>query len=121
MTPLEFPDKHNTMINVTTRIAVKVKNLPPFEFDWNDTRPQKPCSSLTVDDVLPCVADGDHLFKQAVQYVMHFLTQHFQSLKNLKVVNGLTNVLGLPLKIRKQPVPESALPACLSLAFSLVA
>ena len=76
------------MINVTTRIAVKIKNLPPFEFDWNDTKPQKPRNSLTVDDILPSVADGDHLFKRAVQYVMYFLTLHFSSLKNLKVATG---------------------------------
>ena len=80
-----YADMHNTMVNVTTRIAVRIKHLPPFDFDWGDTTPQKPRDRLTVDDVLPSKSDGDQLFQRAVKYVMEFLVHHFSSLKDLKL------------------------------------
>ena len=52
----------NTMTNVTTSIAVKVTNLPPFEFSWADTKPQKPWSSLIVP--LSLTLDGKLLFDE---------------------------------------------------------
>lgn len=72
------------MINVTTRIAVQIRNLPPFDFDWGDTMAQKPRESLTVDDILPSEADGEELFQRAVRYVMGFLIKNFSSLKHMK-------------------------------------
>ena len=85
LTVFLFLDTHNTMVNVTTRIAVKIKNLPPFDFNWDSTTPQKPRGSVTVDDVLPSEADGETLFHRVVNFVKHFLVKHFQSLKHLKV------------------------------------
>ena len=72
------------MINVTTRIAVEVTHLPPFEFSWMDSKPQKPRSSLVVDDILPTHSNGKQLFERAVQYVMHFVPDHFPALEELK-------------------------------------
>ena len=74
------------MTNVTTRIAVQITNLPPFEFRWDDSTPQKPRSSLVLDDVLPSLSDGSQLFERAMKYVMEFLLRHFPSLKGLKHV-----------------------------------
>ena len=74
------------MTNVTTRIAVKINHLPPFEFNWSDSTPQKARSSLVLDDVLPSPSDGSQLFERAVKYVMEFLLKHFPSLKDIKVV-----------------------------------
>ena len=74
------------MTNVTTRIAVQITNLPPFEFRWDDSAPQKPRSSLVLDDVLPSLSDGSQLFERAMKYVMEFLLRHFLSLKDLKSI-----------------------------------
>ena len=75
---------HNTMTNVTTRIAVKISNLPPFEFRWDDSTPQKLRSSLVLDVVLPSLSDGSQLFERAMKYVIGFLLRHFPSLKDQK-------------------------------------
>lgn len=50
---LKHVDAHNTMLNVTTRLAVSIRNIPPWDFDWIDTTPQKHWRDLTVDDLLP--------------------------------------------------------------------
>ena len=77
-------DTHNTMMNVTTQIALAITNLPPFEFSWRDLAPQKPRSCLTVDDLLPSSADGRELFDRACKYVAKFLVEQFDSLKDLQ-------------------------------------
>ena len=33
-------DKHSTMLNMTARLAVEIRNLPDWEIDWEDTTPQ---------------------------------------------------------------------------------
>ena len=72
------------MMNVTTRIAIAITNLPPFEFNWVDSGPQKPRSCLTVDDLMPSSADGKKLFDRACKYVSTFLVEQFDSLKDLQ-------------------------------------
>ena len=52
------PDQHSSMLNLTSRLAVKIKNLPDFEFDWADTTPQRPRTSLNVEDFLPSEVDA---------------------------------------------------------------
>ena len=73
-------------MNVTTRIAVKITNLPPFDFDfdWADTAPQRPASSLVIEDFLPSSSDGKHLHERAVEYVAKFLVRQFSALKGLQ-------------------------------------
>ena len=34
LTVFLFLNTNNTMVNVTTNIAVKIKNFPPFDFNW---------------------------------------------------------------------------------------
>ena len=41
------------MLNLTSRLAIKIKYLPDYEFDWSDTSPQRPQTSLRVEDFLP--------------------------------------------------------------------
>jgi len=75
---------HNTMMNLTTRIAIAITHLPPFDFTWGDLAHQKPRSSLTLDDLLPSAADGRELFRRASKYVASFLVEQFNSLKALQ-------------------------------------
>ena len=72
------------MMNVTSRLAVKVKNLPDGNVDWSDTRPQRSRSELTIDDFIPNERDGEQLYERATEYVMRFLVNHFTSLHHLK-------------------------------------
>ena len=72
------------MINITTRIAVEISHLPPIEFSWEDSTPQKPLSTLVVDDILPSTLDGKQLFDRVIEYVMQFLPAHFPALEDLK-------------------------------------
>ena len=66
-----------------SRLAVKIKNLPPFDFDWADTTPQRPRTSLDVDDFLPSEADATALHQRAVHYMTGFLVETLSSLKHL--------------------------------------
>lgn len=103
-----YADKHNAMTNVTTRIAVKITNLPPFEFSWADTKPQKPWSSLIVDDVLPSSLDGKLLFERAVEYVMQFLNENFRALKKVPLRHSNSSppkkstVIPMPVLLRDE-------------------
>ena len=77
------PDHHSSMLNLTSRLAIKIKNLPSFEFDWADTTPQRLRTSLNVDDFLPSEADATVLHQQTVHYMMGFLMETFSNLKHL--------------------------------------
>lgn len=71
------------MLNTTTRLAVSIRNLPPWEFSWDDTTPQKSRHELTVEDILPGPDDGAQFFDRAVAYTMEILVETFPSLKDL--------------------------------------
>ena len=45
-----YTDKHASMLNVTARLAAWKEDLPDWEFDWGDCKPQKSRSSLICDD-----------------------------------------------------------------------
>ena len=72
------------MLNTTTRLAIGINHLPPWEFDWDDTRPQKSIQSLTLSELLPNAEDGQQLYNQAVAYTMSLLVEAFPSLDKLK-------------------------------------
>ena len=74
------PDHHSSMLNLTSRLAVKIKNLPVFEFDWADTTLW---TSLNVDNFLPSEADATVLHQRAVHYMMGFIVETFSNLKHL--------------------------------------
>ena len=100
------PDHHSSMLNVTSRLAVKIKNLPGFKFDWANTKPQRPRTSLTVEDFLPSEADATVLNQRAVHYIMGFLVETFSSLKHLaefvhqpESIHPVTKSEVVPMKI----------------------
>lgn len=71
------------MLNITTRLAIGVNHLPPWEFDWDGKRPQKSRQSVTLSE-LPNAEDGRQLYNQAVAYTMRLLVEAFPSLDKLK-------------------------------------
>lgn len=77
-------DCHSSMLNITARLAVRLKNLPGWEFDWSDTSPQKSRQSLGVVDILPNEDDATHLKLRAIEYMMKFLVTEFKGLASLK-------------------------------------
>jgi hypothetical protein len=75
---------HSSMMNVTTRLAVRIRYLPEFPFVWSDTSPQKSHQSLTVEDYLPNASESQQLEERATRYMMGFLVEAFACLKNLQ-------------------------------------
>lgn len=71
------------MTNLTSRLAIKIRNLPDFEFAWSDSNPQRHRSSLTIDHFLPSEQDCAILEERAVHYRMTFLVEMFPDLKHL--------------------------------------
>ena len=77
-------DHHSTMLNLTARITVQMQNLPDWDVDWTDSRPQKNWSTLTCSDFLPDETDASELHKRAILYMMEVLVTEFNSLSDLK-------------------------------------
>ena len=76
-------DCHSSMLNITSRLAIRLRYLPQWEFDWSDMQPQRSRESLNLSDVLPDERDAAELKTRAIQYVMRFLVQEFSELHNL--------------------------------------
>jgi hypothetical protein len=72
------------MLNITSRLAVRIRHSPDWDFDWADTQPQMNRDLLTVSDFLSSEADAAELKKRAVSYIMNFLVQEFPALSDLK-------------------------------------
>ena len=79
-----YTDRHSTMLNMTARLAMKIRHLPDWEVDWTDATPQRDSSTLTISDLLPTEDDGVELHKRAVHHVMQFLVTEFSSLNYLE-------------------------------------
>ena len=71
------------MTNLTSRLAINIRYLPDFQFNWSDCTPQRARSSLTIDDFLPSEIDAAILKERSVCYMMSFLVETFPSLKHL--------------------------------------
>ena len=67
--------QNSSMLNVTSRLAIRTRYLPNYEFDWSDTMPQRSRDSLTIDDFLPSEEDAKIVKDRATQYVMGFLVE----------------------------------------------
>lgn len=76
-------DYHSHMMNVTARLAVRIRYLPDFPFEWSDTQPQRSHQSLTIDDFLPSKDDALEL-QHGIQYLMEFLVENFTDLAHLQ-------------------------------------
>ena len=71
------------MMNVTSRLAVKIRYLPDFEFSWSDNTPQRSRDSITIADISPSEEDAKALKEHAIRYIMGFLVTSFTSLSDL--------------------------------------
>ena len=76
-------DRHSSMLNITSRLAIRLRYLPEWEFDWSDMQPQRSRESLTISDFLPDEHDAAELRTRAIQYIMCFLVQTFNGLHDL--------------------------------------
>ena len=68
------------MLNITSRLAIRLRYLPEWEFDWSDMHPQRSKESLNLSDFLPDEHDAAELKTRAIQYIMRFLVQEFSEL-----------------------------------------
>ena len=83
--PLTFIlDHHSAMLNVTSRLAVKIENMPDWEVDWSDKHPQCSRHTLTCSsDFLPSAEDASEIKSNGTQFMTKFLASEFSSLKDL--------------------------------------
>ena len=72
------------MVNMTTRLAVRIKNVPPGSINWSDKSPQASRSSLKAEDIIPNEDNGEVMSKRATAYIMRFLVGTFKALKHLE-------------------------------------
>ena len=73
------------MLNLTSRLAIKLRYLPDWEFDWSDNTPQRSRDSLTLEEFLPDNEDAATFMQRAVDYTMRFLvrvSQHAHTKKH---------------------------------------
>ena len=71
------------MMNLTSRLAVRIKHLPNGTIDLsNKTRQSQ--ASLGLSDFLPSQDDCSLITKRAKEYVMRFLTSEFSALTKLQ-------------------------------------
>lgn len=81
---ITLTDHHSQMMNITARLAVSIRFLPDFPFDWSDTKPQRTRQSLTIDDFFPSKEESQKLEKRATHYLMEFLVDTFADLAHLR-------------------------------------
>ncbi len=72
------------MLNITARLAVRLRHLPDWEFDWSDRSPQRCRQSLGISDILPSDDDAAQLHENAIKYMMNFLVREFRGLSGLR-------------------------------------
>ena len=83
MSTFNIIDHHNKIENTTTRLAVQIQNHPPFPFPWDDNAPQKSCSELKEENILPNEDNGHHLYQQMMNFMMDLLVNEHKSLSDL--------------------------------------
>lgn len=95
------------MLNLTSRLAIKVRYLPNWDFVWSDNKPQKNRQSLTMDDFLPDEEDAITFKERATDYTKRFLVNEFSSLQSLKRI--LPAVQSLHEVVKTEAVPQKVL------------
>ena len=68
------------MMNITSRLAIGLRHLPDWQFNWSDTQPQRSRESLSIADFLPSEEDGAELQTRATHFLMRFLTEELEAL-----------------------------------------
>lgn len=71
------------MENTTSRLAIGIRNFPPFEIDWAEKSPQKNRCNLLETDILPSDDDGIQLHDSIMKFVQSFLVKKLKSLSDL--------------------------------------
>ena len=72
------------MMNVTSRLAIRIRYIPDFEFSWSDITPRRSCHSITIEDVSPSQRDARVLKQHSIQFLMEFLVKMFSNLHDLE-------------------------------------
>ena len=102
-----YTDHHSSMLNLTSRLAIKIRYLPECEFDWSDNSTQGSRNSLTLKDFLPDEEDAAAFTKQAVEYTTRFLVKEFPCLHTLR--NTLPELQPLHPVQKTEAVPQKVL------------
>lgn len=76
-------DRHSSMMNITSRLAIRLRYFPDWEFDWSDMQPQCSRDALTISDFLPSEEDAAELKTRATHYLMRILTEELEQLSDL--------------------------------------
>lgn len=92
------------MMNVTARLAVRIRYLADFPFQWSDTQPQLSLQALTIELYLPDKEDAERLQQHGVQYLEEFLVEHFSDLKDLQRYTQHVEPLHPPQKSEVMPM-----------------
>lgn len=71
-------------LNITSRVAVKIQNLPDWSIDWSDSTPQCSRQSLGIEDFLPTADDAGILQRRAINFMTRILVKEFSDLKDLR-------------------------------------
>lgn len=66
------------MVNMTSRLAVRIKNVLPGSINWSDKSPQGSRSSLKAEDI-PNEEDGEVMSKRAHHEVLGWHLQGFEA------------------------------------------
>ena len=77
-------NRYSSMMNINSRLAICLRHLPDWEFNWQDMQPQRSRNTLTISDFLPCEDEAANLKTRASHYIMRFLTEKFEQLLHLK-------------------------------------
>ena len=69
-------DHHSTMMNLTSRLAVRIQHIPE-DIDWNDSTPQCSVDSLTINHFMVSETVG-------TEYTARYMVMEFTALEHLK-------------------------------------
>lgn len=101
----KLTDHHSSMMNLTSRIAVRIQHLPQ-DIDWNDSTPQCSVDSLTIDHFMASESAGEDFRARAIQYTARYLVTEFSAFGHLKkylsehhLVNPVTKAEYVPMKV----------------------
>lgn len=108
-------DQHSVMLNITARLAIKLRYLPSWEIDWSDNNPQANRESLTLEDFLPDEEDSKAFTERAVEYTMRFFVSEFPGLADL--AKTLPEQQPLHPVVKTEAVPQKY---CLRMRSTLV-
>lgn len=71
------------MENTTSRLAICIRNFPPYEVNWDDRSPQKSRHDLTERDILPSDEDSEYLYDHMLKFMMSFIVKELKCLSDL--------------------------------------